>query len=824
MPSGRLLARTREATARRLFRRARLTLPVLAVLALLALPSAASAMPVILDVTFDASGSYVSVNIDYTSSGPATFTTTVFYYHGYQIGTSHDGSPLVQCTGDVTDRYLQVVVEVSDKDGSDNMTVDNAPHDPPHITSIDYNTDHGFGGAGEEVWIRGTGFGKFHDQADVYFMPGSIKATILDWSTDLITLKVPNGAKDGTVHVATPVGPSNDFAFDVISNVTGTVIDGHGDAYSDPLFDARVELKDERGGVLETDYTNEMGYFEIAHELEKDKDYRLTVTLQTEDKKMVLLDYGALVSFTKNFTWTGATVFPMMFNLKTTTMDDASVSLDHLDNLGALWHYLMVNRQVAQLSTRDLPWKLTVHAYFPDHGAWYDLGSKTIVLTTEMVNDSATDKYPPPWDFKKNRESHEFGHALMHYALGGSWVALPNVANHAGYINSDTGDSLSEGFAEFWTMYVDTLTDIDIGARSDEYDGWGCFATGDRRMAWSPMVITAPTAQPPIESEEEFAVAGLLYRLWVLLGQDTAAFNQIVEALPVNGTLTDFFEGLSAVAGANAGEVRQYFTQQGFFQDTDGDWAYDAGEAVGAGNGANCKIGYGSPVVAVDLGPRLTRRQHPFPADSFVGVDLKGVTAADAESWVTVTVTHPDKPAADYSDRTLVTGGSGLVFAYLDQGSNATVTVKGPDHRESADKLTFTYDQWMAARENVAEGAAVTKTFTVTGGTTGSVVVGTPTGPKTLRLGKAATYSGTLSPKHTAGTYPVLIYKYLQVGKKWKAKGSVKAKAADFGDASKYSAKIKLTVKGKWKLRAKTVADAEHKATWSKGYKIVTVR
>ena len=43
----------------------------------------------------------------------------------------------------------------------------------------------------------------------------------------------------------------------------------------------------------------------------------------------------------------------------------------------------------------------------------------------------------------------------MNLLIGGAEVARADIANHAGYANRDTGDSLSEGFAEFWGMVVD---------------------------------------------------------------------------------------------------------------------------------------------------------------------------------------------------------------------------------------------------------------------------------------------------------------------------------------------------------------------------------
>lgn len=103
--------------------------------------------------------------------------------------------------------------------------------------------------------------------------------------------------------------------------------------------------------------------------------------------------------------------------------------------------------------------------------------------------------------------------------------------------------------------------------------------------------------------------------------------------------------------------------------------------------------------------------------------------------------------------------------------------------------------------------------------------VRTPIAPRTMRAGRASTVYGYLKPRHTAGTYPVRIYRYRYVGGKWKRYGYVKAKAISYSSyTTKYTAKVKLPYRGRWRLRAYHPADSSHAASWSGGFDYVTVR
>ncbi len=56
------------------------------------------------------------------------------------------------------------------------------------------------------------------------------------------------------------------------------------------------------------------------------------------------------------------------------------------------------------------------------------------------------------------------------------------------------------------------------------------------------------------------------------------------------------------------------------------------------------------------------------------------------------------------------------------------------------------------------------------------------------------------------------------------AKGTVKAKAYNYNSYSRYKVSMRLTSRGKWRLRAYAPADSGHAKTWSRGFDYVTVK
>ena len=96
--------------------------------------------------------------------------------------------------------------------------------------------------------------------------------------------------------------------------------------------------------------------------------------------------------------------------------------------------------------------------------------------------------------------------------------------------------------------------------------------------------------------------------------------------------------------------------------------------------------------------------------------------------------------------------------------------------------------------------------------------------PATMAHTKYYSVYGYLKPTHTAGTYPVRIYKWRYVSGAWKSYGYMNAKAANYSSYTKYAASVRLPYAGKWKVRAYASADSGHRATWASAYGYVAVK
>jgi beta propeller repeat protein len=632
-------------------------------------------------------------------------------------------------------------------------------------------------------------------------------------------------AISGTTVVWTDYSNGDDFGIygaTLADSLIGYIYDGHGTGRGNAVQDAEVELR-EAGTeeVLATDYTDKDGKFVLSYGMQPGTEYRVTVTLESEDGRLVMKRGGKTVSFSRDITRSSLDSGRLQIDCSDAGMiAEASMVKGDIDNCASVWHWLQLNRQVAKTIVEDLTDTLTVNVFVSDDqdtAAFYRQPENAIYLGAHLVDDDTADAYPPPWDFRKNRETHEFGHAMMNVVMSGGWVAEADVENHAGYVNANTGDSLSEGFAELWSMFADETAGIT--GDPDKYDGWGYLATVNRCMAWSPVNGAAPMLEPKKYAKEEFAAVGLLRKLQKVFGGGTTGFLKIVYNLPQDGDLTDFYQRLVA-GGESATVLDPAFFSYGFFADIDGDWTHDTDEPVGAGNGAACMMLYNASVGPKLVKARPDRHDYPYDPDSFVVVNMDGVTGSDSESWVTVAVKHAGDPAADFSNDVLVTGAHGLVYVYLDDAATGVeLTATGGDGVVSGDRISFSTAEWEAAQSAAVEDVAATQTFRVD-----RVTVGNPVAPRSVSAAKSCVVTATLQPRHTAGTFPVRIYKYRYVSGKWKGYGYVKARAADYSSYTKCSCKVRLPLAGKWRLRALAPADGVHRATWSRGYANVTVK
>lgn len=643
---------------------------------------------------------------------------------GERLGTVTDSSPVwdVPTDSDPYGRWLTAEVTITNPDGSDTRTGDNMPAGPPHIDHIDrfwapYATAYGSRGT---TWsLEGDNIGQLQANSEVYFEPGHIKAEIVSWWFD-VEFKIPKDAVDGYIHVTTVKGDSNEFPFEVEKTVYGRVYDGHNPEYSreNPVEDAKVELKDKDSDeVLDTVYTDDLGAYELSTALDVNKKYRVTVTLETKDKRLTMQRGGTTVSMSRDFTNDENMTFPFDFNLREAgKIDDASTTKGDLDNCASVWHWLQRNRQAAKDVGLDPANALKVNVFdsADTSGCSYDLGSRTINIGQQVIDDDrADDVFPPPWEYQLNRETHEFGHAIMHSVMGG-WVGWPDRENHAGYINADTGDSLSEGFAEYWAMYAAGAKSM--GDDTGRYDSWGYIGGADQRMAWSPVVAAQPTAWPTGPSNcEELAVAGALWRASSALGWGRPALTRITKAFPAGGTLTDWRDKLVA-GGVPTSTIDPTLFDFGFFSDVNGNWTRDPGEPVGAGNGADCLMWLGAGSNVETVPPRPNRRNRPIQPNEIIRLELSGVTSSTAESVATVEVTYPGDHMRDFSYATIVPGPTGLLPMPLEAGASFKVTVTGPTGVPAPGSLEMDWDDWRQARDAVTSGPAVTKRFDVVGG------------------------------------------------------------------------------------------------------------
>ena len=312
------------------------------------------------------------------------------------------------------------------------------------------------------------------------------------------TLKVYGTSADGDA----PIG--------VGEHISALVEDGHGHA----LQDMRVTLRSNAGAALETAYTNDNGVVVFSREALQGQLYRFDMNLQSKPesgKPKITMRYGPAtdhsswgreISFNRDFTYSKTwTRFPVKVRLTNKgEIHDASIPEDDLDNSGAVWHWLQLNRKTARAAGFDLARDLDVAVFATgedEHAAWFDSDPHAILFGSAHVDDDTgglfkdtEDTFPAPWNFKKNRESHEFGHALMFSILRQTHSAARSVGNHAGYMNDNTGDSLSEGWATFWAMYLDSK--LGIEGAPHVYDGFGELAGADLKQAWYPIDPAKP--------------------------------------------------------------------------------------------------------------------------------------------------------------------------------------------------------------------------------------------------------------------------------------------------------------------------------------------
>ena len=310
--------------------------------------------------------------------------------------------------------------------------------------------------------------------------------------------------------------------------VEGTVSDGHGH----DVEDARLTLyHDGETTPLATSATAADGSFELKpDELVVGEKYRVTAELESEDHRLVMKEKGTVVSFSRDFTYDDTDSLRLDFDCsKVASFAAASIGKGDLENCASVWHWLQLNRQVAQeigqRPDRDAHGERVLDRGGRDgrlvrpERERHLPGSRTSSTTTPTrpAAGRRTTPYPAPWDFRKNRETHEFGHAMMNVVMGGSWMSPSPTSTTTPATPTATPATRSPRASPSSGACSPTRPPRSP-ASPDKYDEWGYLAGANRRMAWSPVDPASPLAEPTDYPDEEFAAAGLLRTLQGVLG------------------------------------------------------------------------------------------------------------------------------------------------------------------------------------------------------------------------------------------------------------------------------------------------------------------
>jgi hypothetical protein len=217
----------------------------------------------------------------------------------------------------------------------------------------------------------------------------------------------------------------------------------------------------------------------------------------------------------------------------------------------------------------NIDYKLPVEVVpYTSQGTLYRLGTSSVEINRTDSDYSSSNK-------PDNREYHEFCHHILFSQWNGDNIRFPGDNNHDGYINNNTGDSYTEGFAEFCSM---ACSKYKGDPKPELYASFGNFEYNYK--AWSHR-----------GKYEEIAIAGIL---WDLYDDHNDASDTV--SLPLKDIWavlkvkrTDFYEyykALKAAFPASSDGIDKIFISHGFFADTHiGNKSYDRGEAYKDANG-----------------------------------------------------------------------------------------------------------------------------------------------------------------------------------------------------------------------------------------------
>ena len=370
---------------------------------------------------------------------------------------------------------------------------------------------------------------------------------------------------------------------DIPSAITGRITDGHGNpmpymtvqiAYDDHDYDGQTDVN----GNYEVNIPN----LAVDSSNPKIGTLRLFLSYNRDGKNYyTVLDHlmgDRLVTVEKQFSLETEMDKKQDFDFGTTSFTDTKSSsiLANLKHIGPVYYHLseVTDYALTQLKA-NIDYKLPVDVIFAsDASTAYSRDSSTININ---FTDSAYDSTNRP----DNREYHEFCHHIMFSQWNGAGLRSPGDLNHGGFMNNDTGDSYTEGFAEFCAM---TVAKYRANPKPEIYAGFGSF-----ELKYKPWEHRG--------YDEELAVAGTLWDLYDNDDNDSLGLplDKLWDVLKVRrANFYEYYKALKAAFPDKADSIDKVFIAHGFFEDKhagNGIWdvqepfkdankngAYDAGE------------------------------------------------------------------------------------------------------------------------------------------------------------------------------------------------------------------------------------------------------
>ena len=472
------------------------------------------------------------------------------------------------------------------------------------------------------------------------------------------------------------------------NSITGRITDGHNNPM--PYMTVSIEYV---GRSYDT-RTDDGGNYEInipSLQLAENKYGTLKLSLSyVRDGKNYfnVLDHqfaDKLVVVEKNFSLETEMDKTQNFDYGTTSFTDTSSSsnLNNLKHIGPIYYHLSEITDYALTQFKaNIDYKLPVDVYFAAAGG--TLYSRD----TSSINIDAADSAYGSSDRPDNREYHEFCHHILFSQWNGQGLRGPGDTNHGGYINALTGDSYTEGFAEFCAM---ACSKYKGEPKPEIYAGFGSMELNYK--AWQHRGYS-----------EELAVNGILWDLYDDKNDanDTISLplDRMWEVMKVKrANFYEYYKAFRAAFPDKADGIEKIFIDHGFFADknigngvrdafepyadTNGDGAYNAGDFFvdyGVVNGTEMTYDAGEVIGKAANYERENR-------SSVVKLPGSYVKASDSNVKTYKIMVHLMNPALGEDFEYNVDAVGGLVYvAPIPEDVDADITI-------TPDSLEYTSDK-----------------------------------------------------------------------------------------------------------------------------------